>query len=159
MAGENMSRSKFVFFFFICLTSMIQNINSKDCNVHNITVQPDFDLQKYAGTWYEMKWLATVYIGPSQLYQDYRHIYMYAGRGENVTVVTSGRDPANINKCFYNTARLMETDDDAKLVFVTVKERYSYWVVKTDYTSYAVVYGCNSVTSDGACNGTRSWIW
>ncbi|XP_041352780.1 retinol-binding protein 4-like [Gigantopelta aegis] len=159
MAGENMSRSKFVFYIFICVTSLIQNINSKDCNVHNITVQPDFDLQKYCGTWYEVKWLETVYIQPSQHYEDYRHIYTYSGSGENVTVDIAWRDPANINKCVYNTARLIEKDGDAKICFVTAKERFSYWVLKTDYTSYAVVYGCHSVTSDGACNGTRSWIW
>lgn len=34
-----------------------------------------------------------------------------------------------------------------------------YWVIRTDYIDYAVVYGCRELDSTGHCTHVQSWIW
>ena len=34
-----------------------------------------------------------------------------------------------------------------------------YWVIGTDYDTYAVIYGCRNLDSTGLCTYADSWIW
>ncbi|KAK3576292.1 hypothetical protein CHS0354_036027 [Potamilus streckersoni] len=120
-----------------------------DCFVQSFQVQPNFNINSYLGKWYVQKWLPQSYISPEELFQDYTHIYVYNNNG-SVTAYINGRDSSNL--CFSYTMLLETTSTPASVVS-------DYWVMITDYTGYAVVYGCRERNAWGQCTSPDSWIW
>ncbi|XP_071080818.1 uncharacterized protein [Haliotis cracherodii] len=130
----------------------------QNCHVSDIPVQEDFDIQKYAGSWYEMRWLAQSYIPASELFQDYRHVFNPRGDGTLSAVIT-GRSK---DGCFYRKAIIVPSATAGKLTLKVLDgsaDQFPYWVIDTDYINYAVMYGCLNVTSDGKCVAARSTVW
>jgi hypothetical protein len=39
-----------------------------------------------------------------------------------------------------------------------IEETWDYWVMKTDYTSYAITYTCLEKSGNN-CTWARAWLW
>ncbi|KAJ8308898.1 hypothetical protein KUTeg_013772 [Tegillarca granosa] len=136
-----------------------------NCKFANFNVKPNFNLEKYLGKWYEMKWLAQNYIPEDQLFQDYAHNYVMESNG-TITAYIKGRDPTTPDKCFRYSAWITQTNTPGKLRYRrwassdrSAQITSDYWVLMTDYINYAFVYGCRVPFENGTCNEPDSWIW
>ncbi|XP_046564058.1 uncharacterized protein LOC124272882 [Haliotis rubra] len=143
-----------------CITLFnILPLTEGNCSVNNLPIQPNFDLDKYVGKWYEYQWHTKIYYQPEDRYNDYYHYYVQTTSG-NITNYINGRDPtAPDGKCFFVNFNLYPTNSPGKLIYTSQKGEFPYWVLETDYTQYAFVYGCYNVSNDGTCNEAQSWIW
>ncbi|XP_071081081.1 uncharacterized protein [Haliotis cracherodii] len=139
------------------IPAQYKTTEGQNCNVSTFQIQQDFDIAKYSGSWYEMRWLAQSYIPPSELFQDYQHEYVVGSDGQ-VSAFIRGR---NKQGCFYREA-IMEQSETAGKFTLKVKgnsdDQYPYWVVDTDYSSYAVMYGCLKM-KNSECVSARSTVW
>eukprot|EP00105_Crassostrea_gigas_P001056 XP_011413072.2 PREDICTED: retinol-binding protein 4-A-like [Crassostrea gigas] len=140
---------------------LIQNLVASNCTlrVDSIQVETNFTLDMYLGRWYEIKWFSDMYFPPDQLYHDYSQV-LSRRQGGNITATSHIRDPVNTQGCalFYSTIIL--TDIPGKMLMNRLNQGKlaDYWVVKTDYSNYAVVYECKEQNPDNTCKTTMSWV-
>ncbi|KAL1006541.1 hypothetical protein UPYG_G00073620 [Umbra pygmaea] len=105
------------------------------------SVQPNFDLQKYLGTWYEIAKLPVATARGKCIKAD------YTLRGDGTISVLNSRFYKDKVRIAEGTAVIQDPNNPAKLgVSFSYFAPYSpYWVVSTDYVSGAVVYSCTDV--------------
>ncbi|KAK3595629.1 hypothetical protein CHS0354_009593 [Potamilus streckersoni] len=85
-------------------------------------------------------------------------------RSQLPTHAAGQRDPVDLKKCFSYTALTQTTNTPGKLrrtiyINATTSMLSDYWVRQTDYTVYAVVYGCREQNLLGQCTYPDSWVW
>ncbi|KAL8623855.1 hypothetical protein ACOMHN_002183 [Nucella lapillus] len=119
-------------------------------------------IYSFLGQWYEIEWIAPTYQDNGNSWINYYHVYT-ADRYGVVTGYSSGKDP-NSGQCFLGgLVNLKTTDHPAKLKQYTERKKTTidYWVVDTDYESYAIVYSCVDRANDAnnTCSTPRSWTW
>ncbi|VDI00428.1 apolipoprotein D and lipocalin family protein [Mytilus galloprovincialis] len=107
----------------------------------NVRTQPDFDLNRYLGQWYESeKFFFTPEVGlrcNSALYT--------LNRNGAVSVVNSGIEArTGMVRSVTGTAISTSAIEPGRLVvtFTPFTPPGQYWVLDTDYESYSVVYSC-----------------
>ncbi|XP_028813403.1 apolipoprotein Db [Denticeps clupeoides] len=105
------------------------------------SVQPDFDLQKYLGKWYEIEKL------PARFERGTCIEANYSLRPDNTIKVVNVQTRKGKVKSIEGTAVVQDTREPAKLgVSFSYFTPYSpYWILSTDYTSVALVYSCTDV--------------
>ncbi|KAK7466779.1 hypothetical protein BaRGS_00037144 [Batillaria attramentaria] len=147
-----------------CPFKPIWGLPGRDCNVDTFPVQQNFHLDRYLGMWWEMSWLAPVYIPSDALYNDYRHNYVMKADG-NITAQVAGRSPVN-GTCFFYRMDIQMTDTPGKMFIYEVTESgeflgtTDYIVASVDYDHYAIVYGCREQNeTTGECTSARAWLW
>ncbi|KAK6183460.1 hypothetical protein SNE40_010938 [Patella caerulea] len=126
-----------------------------NCQVTSFKIQENFDLSKYLGTWYEIKWIAPFYHPEEDQWSDYQHTYRMKQDG-GVAGYGSARKPPAM-ECVYFRNDLNRTSISGKFTFG--ENGSPYWVIKTDYTNFATVYGCSKQYANGTCSNRRIWIW
>lgn len=42
---------------------------------------------------------------------------------------------------------------------IIVGELSDYWIIKTDYSNFAVVYICYDENTDGTCGNAKAWVY
>ncbi|XP_044746729.1 apolipoprotein D-like [Coccinella septempunctata] len=108
------------------------------------SVQKNFDLNKYTGRWFEAeKYFANFELGKKCIFADYSLF-------ENGTMKVLNQD-ININthkkSSIEGNARPAGDDKEGKLLVNFprrgVRVDAPYWVLETDYDSYAVVWACS----------------
>lgn len=149
--------------FTICLMIVSASSHVSGCNVNDIEIQPNFNLDNYMGKWYEVLWAPPHFEKVEDMYVDYTEVFSMAEDG-NVTSVTQGRIPGK-ESCLPAKGRLMYVSDvPGKMYNILAQEQgdshFDYWVLETDYTSYSVVYGCDVVNeTSGVCIEFHAWVW
>uniref|UniRef100_A0A8C6S9N2 Apolipoprotein D n=1 Tax=Neogobius melanostomus TaxID=47308 RepID=A0A8C6S9N2_9GOBI len=100
-------------------------------------VQPDFDLQRYLGRWFEITKL------PANFERGKCIEANYALREDGTIQVLNKQQEEN-GISIIGTARIPDPREPAKLgvSFSFVAPTGTYWVLYTDYTSVSVVYSC-----------------
>uniref|UniRef100_A0A8W8IBE9 Lipocalin/cytosolic fatty-acid binding domain-containing protein n=1 Tax=Magallana gigas TaxID=29159 RepID=A0A8W8IBE9_MAGGI len=86
------------------------------------------------------------------MYQDYTQFYSKRPDG-NITITSHGRDPANGHGCLQFHSSMILTDTPGKMFYnyFNKGKLADYWVVKTDYINYSVVYECTQLSDDISC--------
>ncbi|XP_041924420.1 apolipoprotein D-like [Alosa sapidissima] len=104
-------------------------------------VQPNFDLNKYIGKWYEIEKL------PARFERGTCIEANYAIRADHTIQVLNLQNYKGKVRSAEGTAVIQDTREPAKLgVSFSYFTPYSpYWILSTDYTSVAVVYSCTDV--------------
>ncbi|KAK7089772.1 retinol-binding protein 4-A-like [Littorina saxatilis] len=151
----------------ICMVSlciaMVSVSGQAPCTLSNVPLQQNFDIDLFLGKWYEIEWVSPAYMDAGELWINYYHVYSADEYGV-VTGYYSGKD-SNTAQCFLGgLAVLKSTDHPAKMLLYNEQKRkvmYDYWIVSTDYTSYAIAYGClnRAPDSNDTCATARSWLW
>ncbi|CAH0728579.1 unnamed protein product, partial [Brenthis ino] len=114
-----------------------------------IRAKANFNVQDYLGKWYEIE----SYPQPFQFGQCARA--QYSLTGDFVTVLNS--QVVNNTLAVQNATAVVASDDGSGLLNVTfvlpnnVTNTVNYYVLETDYTSFALVYSCRNLT-----NGNRT---
>ncbi|XP_064603836.1 retinol-binding protein 4-like [Liolophura sinensis] len=152
---------------FLCFISLPwMTLGALDCRVNSFKVKSDLDPKQLVGRWYEVKWIAQSFVPVKDRYRDYEHRYsMEPGNGDVLTVHGQGRSTIDAD-CFYYNGTLRPTSVPGKLVYSRPGGHNDvistdYWIVDTDYTNYAVSYGCRKIRIDGTCDpeAIESWVW
>ncbi|XP_061173677.1 purpurin-like [Saccostrea echinata] len=131
-----------------------------NCDVSNFAVQSNFDPSKYVGVWYEIKWFSKTPLPKNKEWQDVTHTYSIV-KGNNISVVTTYRDPQRLGTCSTFQSTLIPTGRPGKLLFDEQKtdEIVNYWVMNTDYVNYALIYGFKDENTNGTAKAAKSWVW
>lgn len=110
----------------------------------DVETVPDFDVTKYLGIWYEAhRYFAIFELGAKCVQANYT-----AGENNTVVVVNSQINSFTGNPgSIRGIARTPNATEPAKLKvkFDSVPVEGNYWVLATDYKTYAVVYSCDSL--------------
>uniref|UniRef100_A0A4W5N0I9 Apolipoprotein D n=1 Tax=Hucho hucho TaxID=62062 RepID=A0A4W5N0I9_9TELE len=105
------------------------------------SVQPNFNLQQYLGTWYEIAKLPASFERGKCIQAD------YSLRGDGTIRVLNSQFYKGKVQTVEGTAVVQDPKKTAKLgVSFSYFTPYGpYWVLSTDYVSGAVVYSCTDV--------------
>ncbi|KAK6183103.1 hypothetical protein SNE40_010647 [Patella caerulea] len=146
--------------FVILIQLAVSVTDPVNCQVNTFQTKQNFDLKKYLGVWYEMKWIIPFSVPVADRYLDYQHKYSM-NTDDQVLVSITARNSSK--HCLYITAYVNLTETPGKMVISNQPngggDTYTYWIIETDYNNYAVVYGCGQTLSNGTCGATRLWIW
>ncbi|CAF1149478.1 unnamed protein product [Rotaria sordida] len=137
-------------FLMIGLFLLINNsIGCKRPSLSQITAQPGFCLEKFLGQWHQIKYYTSEKNhNPSDSWVDYSQFFALDNCiNRHVLAFGRARLP-NGKECFsfgpwsifaYDGAKMIvETDDINK----NTKVNWPYFISKTDYTHYALMYTC-----------------
>ncbi|XP_078340646.1 retinol-binding protein 4-like isoform X1 [Crassostrea virginica] len=148
----------------LAFSCMPEKTLAKDCTINSFAVQADFNIEKFLGKWYEMKWFSDYYHahfeGMKPMYEDFTIVYAKQSDG-NISMVSAMRDPTAHRGCDLYNSTLYLTDTPAKLRMDkrNLGELSDYWIIKTDYSNFAVVYICYDENTDGTCGNAKAWVY
>ncbi|KAL2097196.1 hypothetical protein ACEWY4_006403 [Coilia grayii] len=116
-------------------------------------VQQDFDVARYTGRWYDIQKLPAVF----QRGKCGQATYTPRSDGQ-VEVLNQGLLPDGEINNTTGIARVPDMSEPAKLEvsFFEDARPGPYWVLATDYDSYALVYSCTSLS--GLLHVDFAWI-
>ncbi|OWF55136.1 apolipoprotein D-like [Mizuhopecten yessoensis] len=119
------------------------------------TTQQSFDLNRYIGDWYELyKFRASFETGEKCIVANYT-----LTPANHIKVKNTGIDPKTGNYSIaYGDAFQGDLNSPAKLKirFAANTPYGNYWVLKTDYTSYTLIYSCTDIL--GLSHLEFAWI-
>uniref|UniRef100_A0A2A4JVA8 Lipocalin/cytosolic fatty-acid binding domain-containing protein n=1 Tax=Heliothis virescens TaxID=7102 RepID=A0A2A4JVA8_HELVI len=113
----------------------------------SIAAVPDFDMNRFQGTWYEIE----AYPKDNQPGQCINHLYTSSGTN------TLNLESSNVFDLFLSTTssnvRYDTTDGSGRLIISMPLSHgpvidISYWILSTDYTDYALAYSCANIDSN-----------
>lgn len=147
--------------YLLSLSAVIELINPWSCTVpifENVNVQNNFDLERFLGIWYEIKWLPNEPHNESDIAQDYYQSWQRQNGTANRLLISGHFRMPNNMTCDSFGPRSMIVNDSAKMI-LEKKDVYGdeilnwpFRILTTDYDHYALVYGCqNNYTSNKQC--------
>ncbi|XP_013416484.1 apolipoprotein D [Lingula anatina] len=141
---------------------VIEGVFNQVCLYNETQIQEDFELFQYTGTWFEFKWIPPPAIAKYDQYVDYTHTYQLKEDG-NIQVDILARERPENKTCLHANATLLTTGVPGKLLY---KRNYlgelltsDYWIIHTDYSNYALAYGCQTLFTNGSCEVFDVWVW
>ncbi|KAK7108370.1 apolipoprotein D-like [Littorina saxatilis] len=130
-------------------------------------VVEDFDINSYVGTWYEYERFPVPYEALIKCGQATYNIIDDTTVSVNNTgireIKIAGRTLSRYRQSASGTATIPDPSVPAKLVvsfggqILSYFAKGNYWVLATDYTSYALVYSCTSLPF-GVAHFDAAWI-
>ncbi|XP_076442987.1 purpurin-like [Babylonia areolata] len=155
----------------LCLVSLVfwcgvdvvsAQLEPVGCDLSRIPVQRNFDTKRFVGRWNELLWVAPVEEAAYDASDYYWLLHNDTAQSRGVfNGFQSGRDEPS-GHCFGASITLRETDRPGVLLLNTTVNNYvtRYYVMDTDYDTYANTYGCYTYNGDSTrCYAGRAWLW
>ncbi|CAF1473005.1 unnamed protein product [Rotaria sp. Silwood1] len=127
-----------------------QSIGCTPPSFSSLNVERNFNLHRFLGIWYEIKWYTTVNIPPSDVWTDYAQSFQLKHRfGQSLLVYGKAR-LQTAQECFSFGPWLVRANNGAKMIVEkedlnsNTRLNRPYYVLKTDYKNYALTYTCIS---------------
>ncbi|XP_070182604.1 uncharacterized protein, partial [Littorina saxatilis] len=147
-------------FLFCCFVGQVcPQISSPGCPLP-VKVQHHFSVERFLGRWNELMWVAPE---DEKDYDAADYFWLLGNMTHHGTIPigSSGRDPSS-GQCFGGPLQLQTTNKPGVLLLDTGNGKAAtlVYVMKTDYVTYANVYGCYEYNSDASvCHNGRAWLW
>ncbi|XP_038045827.1 uncharacterized protein LOC119720270 [Patiria miniata] len=134
--------------------------SERTCHIDDFQLQEDFSLERFMGTWF-------VVAQVQRTHYPYQRRSHYGLREDGTVSMKTNRvvRPGDCNSWQFEARVTADEDSNnpAKMLLYPPMPNYppeDYWVVSTDYTSYALVYSCGEQRSDGSCTkrGEHAWL-
>lgn len=144
---------------------------SQTCSLptmNNFIGQSDFNVHRFLGTWYEIKWYKNESQTNETIWNDFIQTFEFNSNSNDRLRVGGHARLANKKDCFQlNPWLLILANNSAKMSVektnMTSNDtlNWPYYILKTDYTHYALIYGCMSENSpvDNPCLNPMLWIF
>ncbi|CAH2094770.1 unnamed protein product [Euphydryas editha] len=149
---ENIDQSDNACFYLPDISPGEPVVFNGQCDL-NIPVVQNFRPQDYTGRWRMIETYASEFQSLQSTCSDASYTLNSNGIVDvyNTQVINQTLDTIN------GTATLATTDGSAKLLvnFPGAPEPSDYWVLDTDYTSFALVYSCRNINDEQR----RVWTW
>ncbi|KAK9869283.1 hypothetical protein WA026_003036 [Henosepilachna vigintioctopunctata] len=147
-----------VLIFFVLISGIRGQVPVKE-KCPELTLQQNFDLNKYLGKWYEQATYPNKFELPGKCY-DAEYTML---KNATVKVVNSQIVKESGKKTFIEgTARFAGKSTEGKLIVTFhikgVTRDSPYWVLDTDYDSYAVVWSCSEMKIKEELTSLR-FVW
>jgi lipocalin len=132
----------------------------------NLTVQSNFNLNKFLGGWYEIKWVPNVAENPADVWRNLYQSYQLNNSATQELLVTGNARTLNSSDCFSFGPWLIIANNSAKMILKTRdinannSLNWPYYILKTDYDNYALIYACTSenYTNTDPCIDPILWL-
>ncbi len=157
--------------YWFVLISLVLLINqSMTCTIPsfaNLTVQSNFNLHRFLGIWYEIKWFKNESLNNNNLWNDFSQSFQFEDNS-NEHLLASGRARlSSEEECFSFGPWLILANNSAKMILekqdlnIPLNLNWPYYILKTDYNHYALIYGCMSenYTLNISCKQPMLWIF
>jgi lipocalin len=133
----------------------------------NLTVQSNFNLNKFLGVWYEIKWLPSAQEDPADIWRNFYQSFQLQNSTTQKLVVPGQARTLNSQNCFPFGPWLINANNGAKMILEkqdinnTQLLNWPYYILQTDYDHYALVYACRSTnyTSTDPCTERVLWLF
>ncbi|XP_003436167.2 uncharacterized protein LOC11175951 [Anopheles gambiae] len=144
------------------LVACVAGLLTDEACPQDVTAMSGFSLNDYAGRWYEIKRYEQFYEKDLDCV-----VAEYQKTGDNSISVKNGAfSLANNTRVVADGTAVVSYPDDAthpaklSVAFFGAKaDRSNYWVLDTDYTSFAVVWSCEPFFRDPSKNVLGFWIF
>lgn len=133
----------------------------------NVSVQSNFVLSRFLGVWYEIQWLPGEPHNELTIWRDYYQSFQYEN-GSTVRLSVPGKARVLSNDtCFSFGPWSIVANNSAKMLverqnpLATTALNWPYYVLKTDYDNYALVFGCitSNYSSIDPCLSPILWVF
>ncbi|KAL3872882.1 hypothetical protein ACJMK2_036063 [Sinanodonta woodiana] len=140
-----------LFLFFI--SSSLILVSPEYCTVDSFKAEPGFDIKKFLGLWYQVQKLTDP--NNEETFKDM--IYDLKLNANGSTTMHIAYWAFGDSQCTVYSNLLSSTKIPGKMQQVDTynDDIMNFWVVKTDYISYAVIYGCIHEEMTGNCSDAR----
>jgi lipocalin len=133
----------------------------------NLTVQSNFSLHHFLGIWYEIKWFTNQSQHESDIWNDFSQSFELENNSNEYLLVSGKARLSSEEKCFSFGPWLIISNNSAKMILEkkdlnnTINLNWPYYILKTDYNHYALIYGCMSenYTQNNQCKDPIVWIF
>lgn len=157
---------RFVMIGLLCL-SIEKSLTCPIFTFGNMTVQSDFSLHNFLGTWYQIKWFTNVTEYESDFWNDYSQTYELENNSNTHLLVYGKARLSSEEKCFSFGPWLILANNSAKMILekkdlnTTTNLNWYYYILKTDYNHYALIYSCieENLTIHDHCKQPILWIF
>ncbi|XP_074595371.1 apolipoprotein D-like [Brevipalpus obovatus] len=143
----------FVFTILVCISTSHGAMSLGGCPTIMRTEDPNFSITNYAGIWYEIARVNNVFeTGLKCTKANYTVL-----PDKKIGVENTGKNNRDAETCVQGTAR----GDDSmpnllRVKFNPIMPEAPYWIVKTDFNSYALVVSCMDFF--GAIKTENAWL-
>jgi lipocalin len=132
----------------------------------NLTVQSNFTLNKFLGIWYEIQWLPGEPHNESDIWRNFYQLFQFENSSTQKLLV-SGQARVNNSTCFSVNSWSIIANNSAKMILETQNMNstkllnWPYYILKTDYENYALIYSCTSenYTYTDPCQEPVLWLF
>ena len=161
---NNKNRIKMYWFIIIELFLIHKSMECTIPTFENLTVQSNFSVDNFLGTWYEIKGLSN---NETDRWHDYSQLFELENNTNDRLIVFGRARLHNEEKCFSFGPWLIITNDSAKMILTTmnisneINLDWPYFILRTDYNHYALIYGCMSenYTHSEQCTEPILWVF
>ncbi|XP_046572917.1 purpurin-like [Haliotis rubra] len=143
---------------------------NQDCRVDAFPTQSDFSPDAYQGHWYTVAinryWMEIPFLTSRFPPTDVQAVYTLDDDG-NIGIQTGSSGVLGFGCSGINGLAVAPNKDFPQKNIVTFPGTLfgwfvgakPYWVLRTDYTGFAVVYACWVKLDDGTCKPGKEFVW
>ena len=159
-----MARVAYVgYLFFAC--GFLSILGCIPRSFDDLIVQPNFDVNRFVGVWFEIKWLPAEPHKPSDIWRNFYQKYQLNSSNQNQLLAYGEARGLNNDTCFpigqwsflvNNSAKMILQSKDGKTPL-----NWPFYVISTDYDHYSLIYACtdNNYSSNQRCNISTFWLF
>lgn len=140
--------------YLVCLKQIFALSDCKKPTFENLTVENDFNLNKFLGIWFEIQWLPGEPHNASDIWRNYYQSFQIDSSSSSKLLVPGQARVLNNDTCFHFGPWIILANNSAKMLLEkkslseTKLLNWPYYVLKTDYDNYALIYGCMTSNYD-----------
>ena len=155
-------------FLFIVLLLAIDP--SKPCTLPSfaeLEVPSNFSLHRFLGRWYEIKWYADETEPDSEIWDDFSQTFELENHSTERLLAFGNARLSYETECFAFGPWSIIVNNSAKMILekkdsdILSNLNWPYYILKTDYNHYALIYGCmtENYTLEEPCKQPVLWLF